>query len=388
MLILTLAGCGAGTAASPQPETTPEPSGTPTVEPSESTSSAATSEPVQTGLFAEQIFSGADGDIHYSYYLPESYDGSRKFPMMVVMPGYNMMWFGEDSSGSNLNWSGFTAWTKLDTEMIVVSAQLTDWGEKSARQAIELTEYFINSFAVDTSRVYAAGYSAGGETMSRAVAMRPDLYAAYLHGASQWDGSYAPIAENVQEKYGFKVHTAYIAEVKRMVGLDIMASNYKFSNEEMAAIKAARRETKDKRADARLKALELRAEGMELSEVSQATGFHAAYVSQLVAKYRDHGLEAISGNHYGGNHRNMSFEEEAAILAPFKARAEKGELVEISEIETAYQQAVGHSIGTSQIYYVLHRHGWRKVMPRSRHPKKASEEVIETSKKLKPPSVN
>ncbi len=128
-----------------------------------------------------------------------------------------------------------------------------------------------------------------------------------------------------------------------------MASNYKFSNEEMAAIKAARRETKDKRADARLKALELRAEGMELSEVSQATGFHAAYVSQLVAKYRDHGLEAISGNHYGGNHRNMSIEEEAAILAPFKARAEKGELVEISEIETAYQQAVGHSIGTSQI---------------------------------------
>ena len=167
-----------------------------------------------------------------------------------------------------------------------------------------------------------------------------------------------------------------------------MASNYKFSSEEIAAIKAARREIKDKRADARLKALELRAEGMKSSKVAQATGFHAAYVSQLVAKYRDHGLEAISGNHYGGNHRNMSFEEEAEILAPFKARAEKGELVEISEIKAAYQRAVGHSIGTSQIYYVLHRHGWRKVMPRSSHPKKASEEVIETSKKLKLPLVN
>ena len=250
-LILALAGCGAATAVPTQPETTPAPSAELTEEPLESTASAVTSEPVQTGLFAEQIFSGADGDIHYSYYLPDSYDGSRKFPMMVVMPGYNMMWFGEDSSGSNLNWSGFTAWTRLDTEMVVVSAQLTDWGEKSARQAIELTEYFINRFAVDTSRIYAAGYSAGGETMSRAVSMRPDLYAAYLHGASQWDGSYAPIAENVQEKYGFKVHTAYIAEVKRMVGLDIMASNYKFSKEEMAAIKTARRETKDKRADAR-----------------------------------------------------------------------------------------------------------------------------------------
>ena len=55
---------------------------------------------------------------------------------------------------------------------------------------------FINHFAVDIARIYAAGYSAGGETMSRAVAMRPDLYAAYLHGASQWDGGFAPIAEN------------------------------------------------------------------------------------------------------------------------------------------------------------------------------------------------
>ena len=33
--------------------------------------------------------------------------------------------------------------------------------------------------------------------------------------------TYKPIQEYVQEKYGFKVHTAYIAEVKRMVGLDM-----------------------------------------------------------------------------------------------------------------------------------------------------------------------
>lgn len=80
--------------------------------------------------------------------------------------------------------------------MIVVPAQLTDWHDTSARQAIELTEYFLANFSVDVSRVYAAGYSAGGETMSQAVSMCPDLYAAYLHGASQWDGDYAPIAEN------------------------------------------------------------------------------------------------------------------------------------------------------------------------------------------------
>ena len=40
-----------------------------------------------------------------------------------------------------------------------------------------------------------------------------------------------------------------------------MASRYKFSNEEITAIEQARKENKDKRAESRLKALELRAEG-------------------------------------------------------------------------------------------------------------------------------
>lgn len=159
--------------------------------------------PGQTGLIAEQVLNGDSGEIHYSYYLPEDYDPNRTYPLMMTMPGYDMMWFGEDSSGSNLDWRGFRVWTELPEDMIVVSAQLTDWHETSARQAIELTEYFINHFSVDTTRVYAAGYSAGGETMSQAVSMRPDLYAAYLHGASQWDGDYEPIAQNDVAVYIF-----------------------------------------------------------------------------------------------------------------------------------------------------------------------------------------
>ena len=156
-----------------------------------------------TGVTAEQILNGETGNIHYSYYLPEGYSESRTYPLMMAMPGYDMMWFGEDSSGSNLNWRGFLAWTELPEDMIVVSAQLEDWGETSARQAIELTEYFIKNFSVDPDRVYAAGYSAGGETMSRAVSMRPDLYAAYLHGASRWDGNYDTIAQSGVAVYIF-----------------------------------------------------------------------------------------------------------------------------------------------------------------------------------------
>lgn len=159
--------------------------------------------PEKTDVIAEQILNGNDGEIHYSYCLPKDYDGSKTYPLVITMPGYGMMWFGEDSSGSNLEWYGFRAWTELSEDVIVVSAQLTDWHETSARQAIELTEHFIANFSVDKSRVYAAGYSAGEETMSQAVSMRPDLYAAYLHGASQWDGVYEPIAQNDVAVYIF-----------------------------------------------------------------------------------------------------------------------------------------------------------------------------------------
>ena len=200
-LTVLLSACTGAASSAPVSNVSSAPASTSIAASSEADSTAsdsASSETgaIQTGLVREQTLDSTEGLIHYSYYLPENYDPAQKYPMMVVMSGYNMMWFGESSSGSNLNWTGFTSWTNLGQDMIVVSAQLTDWGGASARQAIALTEYFIDHFAVDTTRIYAAGYSAGGETMSRAVAMRPDLYAAYLHGASQWDGSFAPIAEN------------------------------------------------------------------------------------------------------------------------------------------------------------------------------------------------
>lgn len=54
----------------------------------------------------------------------------------------------------------------------------------------------IDHFSVDRNRVHDAGYFAGGETMSQAVALRLNLYAACIHGGSQWDGAYAAVAEN------------------------------------------------------------------------------------------------------------------------------------------------------------------------------------------------
>ena len=161
-----------------------------------------------------------------------------------------------------------------------------------------------------------------------------------------------------------------------------MASRYVFTEEQIQELESAAKANKRKDVDRRLRALLMRAKGKKLSEIAQATEYSLSNIGKLVRTYRAGGLAAIVENHYGGNHRNMSYEEETALLEPFSKKAEAGQMVEVSEIEAAYRDAVGHSIGTSQIYYVLHRHEWRKVMPRSQHPKKASDEVVETSKKL------
>ena len=70
---------------------------------------------------------------------------------------------------------------------------------------------------------------------------------------------------------------------------------YRYSETDLEKIAAARKKNKDKRAEKRLYALELRAEGKSAEEVSSATGFHKAYISQLTRKYRTGGIEAITG---------------------------------------------------------------------------------------------
>lgn len=143
-----------------------------------------------------------------------------------------------------------------------------------------------------------------------------------------------------------------------------------------------RKKNKQKNVEKRVRALLMHANGEKRERIAETTGFSKAYVSELVSKYCREGICSILGNRYTGNRRNMSFQEEEAFLAQYKKMAEDGQLIDVREIEKAYEEKVGHTIGGSQIYYVLKRHGWRKVMPRSKHPNKADEEAIVASKKL------
>jgi len=69
----------------------------------------------------------------------------------------------------------------------------------------------------------------------------------------------------------------------------------------------------------------------------------------------------------------MSNEEEIAFLSRFSEAATAGRIIEVKEIHRAYEEAVGHTVTRAAIYYILKKHHWRKVMPRSKHPQRASD---------------
>jgi hypothetical protein len=43
-------------------------------------------------------------------------------------------------------------------------------------------------------------------------------------------------------------------------------------------------------------------------------------------------------------------------------------MLNIHDLKAAYEKAIGHGTSDSRFYNVLHRHGWRKLMPRPFHP--------------------
>jgi len=161
-----------------------------------------------------------------------------------------------------------------------------------------------------------------------------------------------------------------------------MPKTYVIEKEEIQEIEEQRKKNKDKQVDKRLHAVQLRGEGKKNEAIAEQLETSTDMVSRWISTYAKSGIEGLLPKKHPGRPTMISFDEEAKMLAEFEEKAEAGQIVEVSDIKAAYEERVGHPIGSGQIYYVLKRHEWRKVKPRSRHPKKASPEAIEATKKL------
>ncbi len=99
---------------------------------------------LQRGFLNDNVYYSNLGDIHYSSYIPESYDGSEPYALFITLPSWEGLYF--QGVGANMAEDFGTEAVKYNNKMIVLFTQLNDWGETSANEVIALTEYFLEHY--------------------------------------------------------------------------------------------------------------------------------------------------------------------------------------------------------------------------------------------------
>lgn len=119
-------------------------------------------------------------------------------------------------------------------------------------------------------------------------------------------------------------------------------------------------------------------------EIAQMLGASKQAVWLWVGQYNKHGPEGLGRSGRGGRRWSyLSREEEEELLAVFRDRAARGDMVTATAIWPEISKALGREVSLGYVYKLLHRHGWRKLGPRPRHVK-SNREVQEAFKKNSP----
>jgi len=133
--------------------------------------------------------------------------------------------------------------------------------------------------------------------------------------------------------------------------------------------------------------------GFSIEQVAAVTGISRGWACQLRTRFiRNAEKPAEMETKRGGRRReNMSIEEEQAFLAPFFEIARCSGVLVVAVVHNALEQHLGRKVALASAYNLLHRHGWRKLVPYKRHVladmqaqedwKKNSPAILRTSKK-------
>ena len=119
----------------------------------------------------------------------------------------------------------------------------------------------------------------------------------------------------------------------------------------------------------RLQCVYSRGKGMDAAEVAETVQYDIGYVKTVWTQYFKGGVAALITKPRGGRRReNMSRKEEAELLALHTEAAKQGKLLKIAPLHQSLCKKLGKEVALSSAYRLAHRHGWRKVEPRPRHP--------------------
>lgn len=127
--------------------------------------------------------------------------------------------------------------------------------------------------------------------------------------------------------------------------------------------------------------------GLSLEQTAEAIGVSKGWACRLRTEFiRSGGAHQEIRPTRGGRRReNMAVSEEKDFLASFFEKAAAGGILVVTEIRQALEVHLGRKVALASVYNLLHRHGWRKIVPDKRHPE-ADVQAQEDWKKNSPTS--
>jgi transposase len=150
-----------------------------------------------------------------------------------------------------------------------------------------------------------------------------------------------------------------------------MSRGYQTLEVDKAAVIAAMKNASSIEEFQRYQSIHLRVSaGLDVASIAAATGLAESSIHNLHSRVRREGLEAARAKGRGGRYRSyLSIEEEKELLAKMEPQAKRGGMIEVSKMHRAMEEKVGGTVAKNTVYQLLHRHGWRKIAPRPKHPK-------------------
>ena len=131
----------------------------------------------------------------------------------------------------------------------------------------------------------------------------------------------------------------------------------------------------------RWQAIFLTSKGLRSGVVAEYVGIAKGTIHQWVYRYNHNGPDGIFLQGRGGRRFGLlTLDEEKVLLEQIRSKAEEGRILTAYAIRVHIEGKTRKAVSEDYLYDVLHRHGWRKVMPRPRHPK-ADKEKQEDFKK-------